>query len=256
MHRRRARPHLKSMQQIESLRAANRVVAEVLARLVEEASPGVSTAELDRISESLCRERGAVPAFKGYQGFPASLCASINDEIVHGIPSEDRVLKEGDLLSVDFGAVLDGWVGDAALTIEIGEVGAETHRLNEVTRESLDRAIAQVRPGNRVSDISRAVQQHVEVAGFGVIRDFVGHGIGREMHEDPQVPNFVGSGGPDLRLEVGVVLAIEPMVAAGRPESRVLDDRWTAVTADGSLAAHWEHSVAVTEHGPDVLSVL
>jgi len=255
MHRRSVRPHLKSPQQIELLRAADRVVAEVLQRLSKEAQPGMSTADLDRIAEALCRERGAVPAFKGYHGYPASLCTSINEEIVHGIPSETRRLQEGDLLSVDFGVVLDGWVGDAAVTIEIGEVSAEAHRLSEVTRGSLARAIEQARPGNRVSDISRAVQQYVEAAGFSVIRDFVGHGIGREMHEDPQIPNFVGSGGPDMRLEVGVVLAIEPMVAAGNPETRVLDDRWTAVTADGSLAAHWEHSLAVTADGPDVLSV-
>ncbi|NOZ85262.1 MAG: type I methionyl aminopeptidase [Deltaproteobacteria bacterium] len=250
------RPHLKSSSQIEAMRKANLVVAEVLQGLAAMARPGITTLELDQEAEKICRNRGAVPAFKGYHGYPASLCTSVNHVIVHGIPSKDEILKEGDLLSLDFGAVLDGWVGDSAITVEIGEVSEDAHRLSMVTREALDLAIEQVRPGKRLSDIGRAVQTHAEIAGYSVIRDFVGHGIGREMHEDPQVPNYVPEHGPDPRLETGMVIAIEPMISAGKPDVEILKDGWTAVTADGSLAAHYEHSVAVTDSNPAILSRL
>jgi methionyl aminopeptidase len=215
--------------------------------------PGVSTLEIDREVESLIRDRKAKPAFKGYRGFPATICASINEEVVHGIPAARRRLREGDIIGLDLGAIVEGYYADAAVTMPVGEVTDEARRLLDVTRESLDLGIAQCWPGRRLGDVSAAIQQHVEAAGFGVVRAFVGHGIGRALHEDPQVPNF-GEAGRGPLLRVGMVLALEPMVTMGHWEVRVLADRWTAVTADGSLAAHFEHTVAVTEHGPEVLT--
>jgi methionyl aminopeptidase len=203
--------------------------------------------------EALIRGRKARPAFKGYRGFPATICASINEEVVHGIPAASRRLKDGDIVGLDFGAIVDGYYADAAVTLPVGEVSEAARRLIDVTREALDLAIAQVRPGRRLGDVSAAVQRHVERAGFGVVRSFVGHGIGRALHEDPQVPNY-GEPGKGHLLRAGMVLAIEPMVTMGHWGVRVLNDRWTAVTEDGSLAAHFEDTVAVTEGEPDVLT--
>lgn len=237
------------------MREAGRVVGEVLDELASAAVPGQTTWELDRIAEDLTRRRKARPAFKGYLGFPASLCASLNDEVVHGIPSRERVLRSGDLLKLDFGAVKDGYYGDAAVTVAVGRAPPEALRLSEVTREALEEAIAQVQVGRRVSDLGAAIQGHVEPRGYSVVREFVGHGIGRALHEAPQVPNFRSADGPDPRLKAGMVLAIEPMVNAGGWATRVLADRWTAVTADRSLSAHFEHTVAVTADGPQVLTL-
>ena len=235
------------------MRAANQFVADVLAELEAAVAPGVTTAELDRLAEKLVRDGGAVPAFKGYRGFPATLCASINDEVVHGIPSAKRELKDGDIISLDVGARLGGFFGDSAVTVPVGKVPDATLKLLTVTREALDRAIEQVQVDGRLSDIGHAVQQWVEAAGFSIVREFVGHGIGEKLHEEPQIPNY-GTPGRGPRLAVGMVLAIEPMVAMGRPDTRVLADGWTAVTKDGSLAAHFEHTVAVSEEGPLVLT--
>jgi methionyl aminopeptidase len=243
----------RSAAEIGKMRAANQFVANVLAELEAAVRPGVTTAELDRLAESLVRDGGAIPAFKGYRGFPATLCASINDEVVHGIPSPKRELKDGDIISLDVGAKLGGYFGDSAVTVPVGKVPDETLRLLDATREALDRAIEQVQVGGRLSDIGHAVQQWVEAAGFSIVREFVGHGIGEKLHEEPQIPNY-GVPGRGPTLAAGMVLAIEPMVAMGRPETRVLADGWTAVTKDGSLAAHFEHTVAVSAEGPQVLT--
>ncbi len=244
----------KSAVELDKMLAANQLVARVLESLRPLVVPGATTAEIDREAERLVRAAGAVPAFKGYRGFPATVCASINDEVVHGIPSSRR-LREGDILSLDMGVKLDGFFGDSAVTIPVGAVAPEIARLLEVTRESLDRGIAQVRVGGRVSDIGHAVQRHVEAHGFSVVREFVGHGIGSELHEEPQVPNY-GPAGRGPRLAEGMVLAIEPMVNMGRPSVRVLSDGWTAVTVDGTWSAHFEHTVAVTASGPWILTSL
>jgi len=243
----------KSSQEIARMREAGQVLVAAVRLCREMAKPGVSTLEIDQEVETVIRKAGARPAFKGYRGFPATVCASINDEVVHGIPAAHRRLKEGDIVGLDLGAIVDGYYADAAITLPVGEVTPEVQRLLDVTRESLELAIARTRPGNRLGDISDAVQRHVEAAGFGVVRAFVGHGIGRELHEDPQIPNF-GEPGKGPLLRPGMVLAIEPMVTMGHWGVRVLADRWTAVTEDGSLAAHFEHTVAVTESGPDVLT--
>jgi methionyl aminopeptidase len=244
---------LKSPTQIGHMREAGRILADAFRVCRDLVKPGVSTLEIDREVESLIRDRKAMPAFKGYRGFPATICASINEEVVHGIPAARRRLREGDIIGLDLGAIVEGYYADAAVTMPVGEVTDEARRLLDVTRESLDLGIAQCWPGRRLGDVSAAIQQHVEAAGFGVVRAFVGHGIGRALHEDPQVPNF-GEAGRGPLLRVGMVLALEPMVTMGHWEVRVLADRWTAVTADGSLAAHFEHTVAVTEHGPEVLT--
>ncbi len=244
---------LKSSAQIAHMREAGRILADAFRMCRDLVKPGVSTLEIDREVESLIRARKAKPAFKGYRGFPATICASINEEVVHGIPAARRRLREGDIVGLDLGAIVEGYYADAAVTLPVGEVADDVRRLLDVTRESLDLAIAQCRPGRRLGDVSAVVQRHVEGAGFGVVRAFVGHGIGRALHEDPQVPNF-GEPGRGALLRAGMVLAIEPMVTMGHWEVRVLADRWTAVTADGSLAAHFEHTVAVTEQGPDVLT--
>ena len=244
---------LKSSAQIVHMREAGRILADAFRMCRDLVKPGVSTLEIDREVESLIRARKAKPAFKGYRGFPATICASINEEVVHGIPAARRRLREGDIVGLDLGAIVEGYYADAAVTLPVGEVADDVRRLLDVTRESLDLAVAQCRPGRRLGDVSAVVQRHVEGAGFGVVRAFVGHGIGRALHEDPQVPNF-GEPGRGALLRAGMVLAIEPMVTMGHWEVRVLADRWTAVTADGSLAAHFEHTVAVTEQGPDVLT--
>jgi methionyl aminopeptidase len=243
----------KSAAELERMRTAGRLVGEVLTRLSATVAPGITTAELDDIAERMITEAGAVPAFKGYHGYPASICASINDEVIHGIPSGRRVLVEGDIISIDVGASLDGYFGDSAITLAVGHVSEEAATLLRVTEESLYKAIDRVRPGGRVSDIGHAVQQHVESYGFSVVREFVGHGIGQRMHEEPQVPNY-GEPGSGPRLAEGMVLAIEPMVNAGKPAVKVLADGWTAVTRDKSLSAHFEHTVAVTADGPWVLT--
>lgn len=245
---------LKTRDEIALMRDAGRIVFEILTALQKAAQPGVSTWELDRLAEDLIHKKGARPAFKGYMGFPCCVCTSVNEEIVHGIPSRRKVLKEGDLLKMDFGVSYRGYFGDSAVTVPIGEVSDEAAKLVEVTRESLRRGIEKMVPGNRVSDIGAAVQGHVEEHGFSVVREFVGHGIGRALHEPPQVPNFRSTEGPDPRLKVGMVLAVEPMVNAGTWKTELLEDRWTAVTADRRLSAHFEHTIAITEDGPEILT--
>jgi methionyl aminopeptidase len=213
----------------------------------------VTTLALDEFAERFIREAGGKPAFKGYRGYPRSLCTSVNDQVIHGIPAKDTILKSGDLLSIDVGAIVDGFYGDAAVTVPVGTVTAEAERLMRVTEEALALGIAEARPGSRLFDISAAIQQHVESHRYSVVREFVGHGIGRSLHEDPQVPNF-GERGRGLRIQPGMVLAIEPMVNAGGSKTVVQEDQWTAVTADGSLSAHFEHTVAVLEDGPRILT--
>ena len=249
---------LKSRDEIDRMRAASAVVAEVLATLRERVRPGVSTAELDAVAEELTRRRGAVPAFKGYEVggrvFPASVCISINDEVVHGIPSQARVLRDGDIVGLDFGVSLEGYYGDAAATIAVGRVTPEAERLLATTEAALQAGIDALRPGAHVADVSGAIQDVAEGAGYSLVREFVGHGIGRRLHEEPQVPNYrTGARGP--KLKEGLVLAIEPMVNAGGPEVYVKEDGWTAATRDGSLSAHFEHSVAVTAGGPYILTL-
>lgn len=243
---------LKSPDEIEVMRRSNLIVAEVLLILGEKITTGATTLDLERIAEEEIKKRKARSAFKGYKGYPYCLCTSVNDQVVHGMPSK-RVLKEGDILSVDCGVLYDGFYGDAAITVPVGRVDGEARRLMEVTALSLDLAIGAAVVGGRLHDISHAVQSTVEAAGFSVVRDFVGHGIGRELHEAPQLPNF-GEPGTGTRLKPGMVLAIEPMINAGGHEIKILDDGWTAVTSDGSLSAHFEHTVAVTQRGPYVLS--
>jgi methionyl aminopeptidase len=242
----------KSAAELERMRAANALVADVLAELATMVAPGVTTRDLDQAAEKLVREGGAEPAFKGYRGYPSTLCASVNDQVVHGIPST-RALNEGDIISLDMGVKLNGFYGDSAVTVPVGKVSEEASALLRVTREALEKGIAQVRLGGRVSDIGNAIQLHVEAHGFSVVREFVGHGIGSALHEEPQIANY-GEPGRGPRLAEGMTLAIEPMVNIGRPAVKVLADGWTAVTKDGSLSAHFEHTVAVTKTGPLVLT--
>jgi methionyl aminopeptidase len=243
----------KSPAEIERMRVANMLVADVLHELAAMVAPGVTTADLDVAAEKLVRAAGAEPAFKGYRGYPATLCASINEEVVHGIPSAARALSAGDIISLDMGVKLNGFFGDSAITVPVGRVSEDVVKLLRVTQEALEEAIAQVRVGGRISDIGHAVQRHVEANGFSVVREFVGHGIGAALHEEPQIANY-GEPGRGPRLAEGMVLAIEPMVNIGRPAVKVLADGWTAVTKDGSLSAHFEHTVAVTRQGPMVLT--
>jgi methionyl aminopeptidase len=243
----------RSAAELERLREAGRLVGEVLTDLAARVGPGVTTAELDEAAEERIRRAGALPAFKGYHGYPATICASVNDEVIHGIPSARRVLNDGDIISIDVGASLGGYFGDSAITLPVGEVSDEAATLLRVTEEALYKAIELVRVGGRVSDIGHAVQQHVESYGFSIVREFVGHGIGQQMHEEPQIPNY-GESGRGPRLAEGMVLAIEPMVNAGRAAVKVLADGWTAVTRDGSLSAHFEHTVAVTASEPWILT--
>ncbi|MCP4901609.1 MAG: type I methionyl aminopeptidase [bacterium] len=245
---------LKSASELETLNRANCVVHRALSAVREAAVPGVSTFELDELAEQIVRDSGGEPAFKGYRGFPATLCTSINDVIVHGIPSKAARLRSGDILSVDCGVVLDGFYGDAAITVEVGEVGEDAQRLIAITRQCLNDAVQQVRPGGHIGDLGAAVQQRAEPAGYGVVREFVGHGIGRALHEDPQIPNYGVSGRGQL-MKPGLVIAIEPMITVGSWRVRVDDDGWTARTEDGRLAAHFEYSVAVTSDGHRVLGL-
>lgn len=235
------------------MKAPNQLVATILSKLAAQVAVGVTTADLDTLAERWTRDAGAVPAFKGYRGFPGTLCVSVNDEVVHGIPSPSRALKSGDIISIDMGVKLGGFYGDSAVTVAVGDVPAATTKLLEVTNQSLMKAIEQVKVGGRLSDIGHAVQSWVEAHGFSIVREFVGHGIGEALHEEPQIPNY-GKPGRGPTLAEGMVLAIEPMVAMGKPETKVLKDGWTAVTRDGSLAAHFEHTVAVTKDGPLVLT--
>ncbi len=243
----------KSASEIEKMRRSGHIVRQVLEATKEAVAPGRSTMDLERVAERKIRDLGAKPAFKGYFDYPCVLCTSINNEIVHGIPSEQRLLKPGDIVSIDCGVVLDGYYGDSAITVAVGELTPELQKLLDVTRESLERGIEAARVGNTIGDVGAAVQGVVEKNGFSVVREFVGHGIGTKLHEDPQVPNF-GRPGYGPKLRDGMVIAIEPMVNMGRPETRLLDDKWTAVTQDGSYSAHFEHCIAVTKNGPMILT--
>jgi methionyl aminopeptidase len=243
---------LRTKSEIEQLTLSSRIVAEVLQELRPLVVPGITTQELNNTAEASARKQGALPAFKGYRGFPASLCISINEQIVHGIPG-GRKLKEGDIVSLDFGTLLNGFYGDAAITLPVGTIGKKARELLTVTEESLYKGIEQARVGNRLSSISQAIQAWVERHGFSVVRDFVGHGIGTALHEEPQIPNF-GTPLPNPRLQEGMVFAIEPMVNEGSYEMRILSDGWTAVTADGKLSAHFEHTIAITGNGPVILT--
>ena len=245
---------IKSPREIEHLKRSNAIVAEVFQELKTLVEPGITTNELDQITEKIIFSRGAIPAFKGYRGYPASVCISINEEVVHGIPSQRR-LKEGDIVSLDVGVNLNGYFGDGAITLPIGEVDREARRLVEVTEKALSIGIERAKVGNRLFDISYAIQSWVEGQGFSVVRDFVGHGIGRDLHEEPQIPNF-GSPHQGPRLEKGMVFALEPMVNEGTYEVKILSDGWTVVTVDGKRSAHFEHTIAITEKGTEILSTL
>jgi methionyl aminopeptidase len=244
----------KSRNEIEKMRLAGLVVAETLRELRKMIEPGITTRELDAFAEKRIRSTGAYPTFKGYRGFPASICASVNDEVVHGIPSQ-RKLREGDIIKIDCGATLNGYVGDAAITVGVGRVSPEIENLMQITRESLFQAVEKMVPGNRLYDVSYAVQEYVEMRGYTVVREFCGHGIGQKMHEDPQVPNY-GRPGTGPKLKEGWVLAVEPMVNAGTHDVHILPDGWTVKTKDGKASSHFEHTIAVTENGPQVLTAL
>ncbi|MHB8619750.1 MAG: type I methionyl aminopeptidase [Chloroflexota bacterium] len=248
---------IKSRAEFETMRQAGRIVAETLEKVAAAVKPGITTADLDRVAYDNITRHHAIPSFKGYgtPAFPGSICASINDEVVHGIPNKKRIVREGDIISIDCGAILNGWHGDAAITVPVGRPTPEVERLLRTTEESLYKGIEQARPGRRMGDVSSAIQQFVEERGYSVVREFVGHGIGRQMHEEPQVPNW-GTPGRGMLLKKGMALAIEPMVNLGRADVRVLDDRWTVVTRDGRYSAHFEHTVALTEDGPDILTAL
>jgi methionyl aminopeptidase len=244
---------IKSSREIDIMRRSGKITGKVLGDLVRAAKPGMTTKQLDELAEKGIREMGGVPTFMGYHGYPASICASVNDEVVHGIPG-DYVLREGDLLSIDIGTTYEGYVSDSAITIPIGAVSAEAERLMRVTQECLMLAIGQMNKGKRLGDIGHAVQQHAESNGYGVVRELVGHGVGTKMHEEPQVPNY-GRAGSGLELRSGLVLAIEPMITQGTYEVDTLDDGWTVVTQDGKLAAHFEHTIAITDDGPKILTL-
>jgi methionyl aminopeptidase len=244
---------LKSSQEIEKMRRAGSIVREVLELVRSKVKPGVTTLDLEKAAEARLKELGVKAAFKGYHGYPCVLCTSVNSEVVHGIPSPKRVLKQGDIVSVDFGVVVDGYYGDSAITVPVGEIGEDAARLLRVTEASLHAGIAAIQPGATLGDVGAAVQGVVEREGFSVVRDFVGHGIGSQMHEDPQVPNY-GHKGQGMKLKPGMVIAIEPMVNAGKPDVLVLEDGWTAVAKDGSMSAHFEHTVAITANGARILT--
>ncbi|MBV8489535.1 MAG: type I methionyl aminopeptidase [Candidatus Eremiobacteraeota bacterium] len=244
---------LKSAREIEIMRRSGKITSSVLTGLMKAAKAGMSTAELDAMAERGIRERGGIPTFKGYHGFTGSICASVNDEVVHGIPG-GRILKDGDLLSIDIGTTFEGYVSDSAATVAIGNISSAAKRLMDVTQECLMVGIAAMQAGNHVGDIGAAVQEHAEKNGYGVVRELVGHGVGRQMHEEPQVPNY-GKAGTGAEMRPGLVLAIEPMITEGKHAVKILKDGWTVVTADGKLAAHFEHTIAVTEEGPKILTL-
>jgi methionyl aminopeptidase len=246
---------LKSSADLERMRRAGRLAAQVLDAVGRAVAPGVTTKELDRLAEKVIRDAGGVPTFLGYRGYTASICASINEEVVHGIPHPKRILRDGDIVGIDVGATLDGFVGDTAATFPVGRISEEAQRLLQTTQESLAQGIAAARVGQRLGDVSAAIQRVAEAKGYSVVRDFVGHGIGRNMHEEPSVPNY-GTAGTGLRLEAGLVIALEPMVNAGTWRVQVLKDGWTVVTEDNRLSAHFEHTVAITDAGPEILTQL
>lgn len=246
---------LRSQREIEKIRKACLIVAEILQSLRERIQPGISTWDLDALSEELALKRSALPAFKGYHGYPFSLCTSVNFEVVHGMPSKKTILKAGDIISLDFGVLIGGYYGDAAITVPVGEISSEAQNLCTVAEASLYRGIAKAAVGNRLSDISHAIQSYVESHGYSVVREFVGHGIGQALHEPPQIPNY-GPPGKGVKLKEGMVFAIEPMINLGAAGVEVLEDRWTAVTVDRRLSAHFEHTVAITQNGPDILSMV
>lgn len=249
--------HLKSKEEINKMRSAAQIVVEALNTLKEMVEPGISTWDLDKRAEEIAIKRGAIPAFKGYSDYPGSVCFAINSEVVHGIPSKKNILKEGDIVGIDFGVILDGFYGDSAITAPVGEISSMAHKLLEVTEESLLKGIKEASPDNDLFEVSGAIQRYVEDNGFSIVRSFVGHGIGKSLHEDPQVPNFVpsnGKGSNGVKLKPGMVIAIEPMVNVGKPDIKILNDGWTAVTVDGTLSAHFEHTVAVTDNGPVILT--
>lgn len=245
---------IKSERELQMMRKAGRAVAQILEEIARVVTPGITTGEIDRIAESRCKDLGVLPAFKGYHGFPATVCISVNDEVVHGIPSPKRVLKNGDIVGLDFGVSYEGWFGDSARTVPVGVISPEAQKLIDVTRDSLHLGIKECVEGKRVFDIGHVIQNYVEGFGYSVVREFVGHGIGRALHEEPQVPNY-GPKGKGIPLKNGMVLAIEPMINVGRNEVKVLKDGWTAVTVDRSLSAHFEHTVAITPNGPEILTV-
>jgi len=248
---------IKTPQEVEKMRRSGTVVREILDYVSGFVKPGATTMDLENVAAAKMAEMGATPAFKGYRGYPAVLCTSVNSEVVHGIPSANRVLREGDIVSIDTGVIIDGFYGDSAITVPVGEkIAPKTQRLLEVTKASLESGIRAVKPGAFLGDIGAAVQEVVEADGFSVVREFVGHGIGTRLHEDPQVPNYFRPGMPNPRLREGMALAIEPMVNEGSPDLEILSDGWTAVTADGKLSAHFEHSIAITSNGPEILSEL
>ena len=249
--------HLKSKEEINKMRSAAQIVVEALNTVKEMVEPGVSTWDLDKKAEEVALKRGSKPAFKGYSDYPGSVCFAINSEVVHGIPSKKKILKEGDIVGIDFGVILDGFYGDSAITVPVGEVSSLARKLLKVTEESLLKGIQEAAPDKGLYDISHAIQSYVEDMGFSIVRSFVGHGIGKSLHEDPQVPNFVpnnGSRANGVKLKPGMVIAIEPMVNVGKPDIKILSDGWTAVTVDGTLSAHFEHTVAVTDRGPVILT--
>ncbi len=246
---------LKSKSEIDQMRKAGAIVGQILLELGEMVKPGVSTADLDLFAQVRTKELGAKPAFKGYQGFPGTLCVSVNEEVVHGIPSKKRILNAGDIVGVDFGVIFDGWFGDSAKTFCVGKVSSDIEKLVKTTEKSLYLGIEQAKPGHHLFDIGFAIQNFVESHGFSVVREFVGHGIGRSLHEDPQVPNY-GAKGKGMLLKPGMVIAIEPMINAGKPEVKVLNDGWTAVTADRKWSAHFEHTIAITEEGNEILTLV
>jgi methionyl aminopeptidase len=245
--------HLKSTKEIEIMKGASKIVAEILLELRENVREGATTADIDKIAEDLTLKKKAKPAFKGYRGFPASLCISVNEQVVHGIPSSKRILRNGDIVGLDFGVIYDGYYGDSAMTVPVGQISSDIERLVKVTEQCLYRAIEQAIPGNFISDVSAAVQQLAEANNYGIVREFCGHGIGRSLHEDPPVLNYVQNGkGP--KIKPGFVIAIEPMINLGTEKVKVLDDGWTVITADGKPSAHFEHTVAVTANGPEILT--
>ena len=246
---------LRSRSEIEKLKISCQIVAEILERLREQIKPGITTLDLNALSEELALKKHAKPAFKGYHGYPYALCTSVNEQVVHGMPSKRQQLKEGDIISLDFGVVFDGYYGDAALTVPVGAISEEARQLCTVTEASLLEGISQATVGKRLSDISHAIQDYVEKRGYSVVREFVGHGIGQHLHESPQIPNY-GPPGKGVKLKPGMVLAVEPMINAGGPEVEVLEDQWTAVTRDGKLSAHFEHTIAIGEEAPMILTKL
>jgi methionyl aminopeptidase len=245
---------IKNRRELDQMRRAGIVVAQVLTRLAAEVRPGGSTADLDTITFQMIRAAGGSPSFKGYRGYPASLCASINEEVVHGIPNRTRLLREGDIISLDVGVRMHGYHADAAITVGVGTISASTQRLLQVTRDALWKGIERVNEGGLLADVSGAIEQHAVSNGYSVVREMVGHGVGRNLHEEPQIPNYVGDGHANPRLRAGMTLAIEPMLNAGRPEIEILKDGWTVVTEDRSLSAHFEHTVAVSAAGPEIIT--